>query len=371
MSTPNFNKTLNSLYSAMTEIKHLRTELEEKKSIISQLHTKIATLEANHKPVEQEVQSEPETVAFTGNWYDMASTNIASYVNPKTNRPLSDQKKILAEWKRCIAGAETNPNIDELWQCICKYVINLDCKHNTKCKKMGNIKTITNKVLHIPEDHEYQVMYNKVVADDVAEKTCKCLAKEELDFLKIANTNDYCTLQRVRDQLTKCETFDEPTVLVSLLAYHGNRLEDWKVKYGQSNFVASSDDDVRNGDRGFYDPDTKQVHLFYGKTHFKDERVFKLHDECVKAIEQNRKTNNSKWLVCQNDNAMRFLAKDWFERETLPSILPSQMRHLYETHIRYVEKLTDEQLDEQWKSIGHSGITARKYYGELYKNVVV
>jgi septal ring factor EnvC (AmiA/AmiB activator) len=106
MSTPNFNKTLNSLYSAMTEIKHLRTELEEKKSIISQLHTKIATLEANHKPVEQEVQSEPETVAFTGNWYDMASTNIASYVNPKTNRPLSDQKKILAEWKRCIAGAE-------------------------------------------------------------------------------------------------------------------------------------------------------------------------------------------------------------------------------------------------------------------------
>jgi len=119
----------------MTEIKHLRTELEEKKSIISQLHTKIATLEANHKPAEQEVQSEPETVAFTGNWYDMASTNIASYVNPKTNRPLSDQKKILAEWKRCIAGAETNPNIDELWQCICKYVINLDCKHNTKCKR--------------------------------------------------------------------------------------------------------------------------------------------------------------------------------------------------------------------------------------------
>jgi len=47
------------------------------------------------------------------------------------------------------------------------------------------------------------------------------------------------------------------------------------------------------------------------------------------------------------------------------------MRHLYETHIRYVEKLTDEQLDEQWKSIGHSGTTARKYYGELYKNVVV
>ena len=75
--------------------------------------------------------------------------------------------------------------------------------------------------------------------------------------------------------------------------------------------------------------------------------------------------------MCQTDNAMRFLAKDWFDREHLPSILPSQMRHLFETHIRYVEKLSEEELDKEWKSIGHSGITARKYYGELYKNLVV
>ena len=68
---------------------------------------------------------------------------------------------------------------------------------------------------------------------------------------------------------------------------------------------------------------------------------------------------------------MRFLAKDWFERENLPSILPSQMRHLFETHIRYVQKMSDDELDAEWKSIGHSGITARKYYGELYRSLVV
>ena len=371
MSQPNFNKTLTSLYSAMTEVKHLRAELEEKKTIITQLQSKIAVLEAQKGVKQPEVQSAPQALAFTGNWYEMAQTHIASYVNPKTNRPLSDQKKILAEWKRCIVGAETNPNVDELWTCICTYVQNLECKHNTKCKKMGNIKTITNKILHIPEDHNYQVVYNKAVANDIAEKTCKCLSKEELAFLKVENTNEYCTLQRVRDQLNKCSTFDEPTVLVALLAFHGNRLEDWKVKYGKNNYVASKDDDVRNGDRGFYDPDTKQIHLFYGKTHFDGERVFKLHAECVKVIEENRKTNTSEWLVCQTDNAMRFLAKDWFEREQLPSVLPSQMRHLYETHIRYVEKMNDEQLDDQWKSIGHTGITARKLYGELYKNLVI
>ena len=371
MSQPDFNKTLNSLYSAMTEIKHLRTELEAKKAIIAQLNSKIAVLESSKGSPVQAVQSAPQALAYTGNWFDMAQTNIAKYVNPKTNRPLADQKKILAEWKRCIAGAETNPDVDGLWQVICTYVENLDCKQNTKCKKMGNIKTITNKILHIPEDHHFQVMYNKLVANDLADKTCKCLAKDELDFLKIANTGEYCTLPTVREHITKCKIFDEPTVLVALLAYHGNRLEDWKIKYGKQNYVASADTDVRNGDRGFYDPETKEVHLFYGKTHFDGERVFKLHDECVRVIEENRKQSTSKWLVCQTDNAMRFLAKDWFDREHLPSILPSQMRHLFETHIRYVEKLSEKELDKEWKSIGHSGITARKYYGELYKNLVV
>ena len=47
MSQPDFNKTLTSLYSAMTEIKHLRTELEAKKAIIAQLNSKIAVLESS------------------------------------------------------------------------------------------------------------------------------------------------------------------------------------------------------------------------------------------------------------------------------------------------------------------------------------
>jgi hypothetical protein len=139
-------------------------------------------LESQKGGKQPEVQSAPQALAFTGNWYEMAQTNIASYVNPKTNRPLTDQKKILAEWKRCIAGAETNSNIDELWMCICTYVQNLDCKQNTKCKKMGNIKTTTNKILRIPEDHSYQVMYNKLVADDIAEKPARVLQKKNLTF---------------------------------------------------------------------------------------------------------------------------------------------------------------------------------------------
>jgi hypothetical protein len=37
MSQPNLNNALTSLYSAMTKIKHLRTKLEQKKSIIVHL----------------------------------------------------------------------------------------------------------------------------------------------------------------------------------------------------------------------------------------------------------------------------------------------------------------------------------------------
>ena len=59
MSQPNFNKTLTSLYSAMTEVKHLRAELEEKKTIITQLQSKIAVLEAQKGVKQPEVQSAP------------------------------------------------------------------------------------------------------------------------------------------------------------------------------------------------------------------------------------------------------------------------------------------------------------------------
>ena len=54
----------------------------------------------------------------------------------------------------------------------------------------------------------------------------------------------------------------------------------------------------------------------------------------------------------------------------LPRITPNQMRHLYETHIRYTDKLTNEQLKDEWEEIGHSEGVARKFYGELYKHIL-
>ena len=76
MSQPNFNQTLTSLYSAMTEVKHLRAELEEKKTIITQLQSKIAVLESQKGGKQPEVKSAPQALSFTGNWYEMAQKTL-------------------------------------------------------------------------------------------------------------------------------------------------------------------------------------------------------------------------------------------------------------------------------------------------------
>ena len=69
MSQPDFNKTLNSLYSAMTEIKHLRAELEAKKAIIAQLNSKIAVLESSKGNAPQQVQSASKALAYGSHPY--------------------------------------------------------------------------------------------------------------------------------------------------------------------------------------------------------------------------------------------------------------------------------------------------------------
>ena len=44
-------------------------------------------------------------------------------------------------------------------------------------------------------------------------------------------------------------------------------------------------------------------------------------------------------------------------------------RHLYETHIRYVEPMTTEELNEEMKIIGHSDKTSLAHYSELFKGM--
>ena len=300
--------------------------------------------------------------AFTGNWNDMAQIAMGAYVNPKSNKPLADQKKILAEFKRAIAGNETNASVEELWVCINKYTSGLTQKMNTKCKKCGNIKTCTNRLLHIENDHEFETRYSSWIAGDTAEKTCKVLQGDELDFLK-CDDGAYCTIEKMRCVVAENADLDMcGKVLTSLFCHHGNRSQDWLIEW---NGLGSSPE---NADRGYYDKSTNEVHLFKGKQQFSGVRIIKLKQAVVDVLEPDvfnefirgiRNTDNPRTAFL---HAMGELG--------LPRITPNQMRHLYETHIRYTDKLTNEQLKDEWEEIGHSEGVARKFYGELYKHIL-
>ena len=369
MSQPSFEKTLLSLHHAMTEVKYLRIEVEDKKLYIAELEQKIKTLESpNPKPTQTLIKQ----TTFKGNWNDMASTAIVSYINPKTNKNLCDQQKILAEWKRAIKGNETNENVEELWKCIIAYVetVKWNCTKGTLCKKCGNIKTITNRLLHIPNNHDFETMYESLQSRNNAEQTCKTLRGDDLAFLKCEDMSFLTTSTLVEN----IENIDDSTckLLMGLYTYHGNRSEDWMINYGKQNYV--------KGNKGYYDNETNEVHLFSGKTQFDGERVFKLKPHVQTLILNNRKDVNSKWLLpatkaiksrSMTTNEMCTTVKEILKQLKLPIITPTQLRHVFETNLRYVSKLSDKDLKVEWDSIAHSESTARKYYGELYKYTVM
>jgi hypothetical protein len=115
------------------------------------------------------------------------------------------------------------------------------------------------------------------------------------------------------------------------------------------------------------------------------ERSFKVHPEVASAIKTYHKSNESIWLIphCTSKNiikcdksitadAMNCRLQQWFfDGTALPKITINSTRHMYETHIRYVAKLNDEELKNEWKAIAHSEETARKCYAELYKLTVM
>jgi hypothetical protein len=46
------------------------------------------------------------------------------------------------------------------------------------------------------------------------------------------------------------------------------------------------------------------------------------------------------------------------------------LRHLYETHIRYVQKLPDKEIDAIMKIIGHSQKTSIEMYSQMYAKML-
>ena len=178
---------------------------------------------------------------------------------------------------------------------------------------------------------------------------------------------------------------------LAFVIFHGNRAQDWEVNYGLKWALAREDE------HGYYDPETATMHVTKRKTDAIREgntivgyktRVFKVHPEVQEAIERFHTDKKSVWLIpqekdatkcckamCKNIQRKFFAGPDkgkWGEDNPNPYGFPLKVdltffRHLYETHIRYVDPMPKDQLEATMRSIGHSNTTAIKRYSEMFR----
>jgi len=144
----------NSIHIVLAELQHLRNELTEKNAYIKELEQQLAQQQQPKVESVDEPKAAPIPL-FGGNWYSSAESELKKYINPKTGQPLTGQNKILAEFKRAVSECETNESIDNMWNCIIKYIGTFAVKTNVKHKKASNIATCL-RLLNIPKSNEFE-----------------------------------------------------------------------------------------------------------------------------------------------------------------------------------------------------------------------
>jgi integrase len=248
---------------------------------------------------------------------------------------------------------------------------------------MGELKCVTSR-LGIPTNGEFEDYYEEVQAKHKKEQDCKEIPLEECKEKFMCKDGKVLTTKKLREMLNahvdaKLYKIFSPNftcehiLSLAFFAYHGNRPQDWCVGYGQ----------VNKNNTGYYDPHTNMIHLFEGKTQQEGtERIFKVHpyiQECIESLNHDawlRGDGNLFYLVqnskgeCGNTKTIRDRIKTICKNSILPTITPNDLRHLYETHIRYVEKLPRNERLELMGGIAHSDSTSMKRYAQTYRAMV-
>ena len=346
---------------------------------LAKAHLRIAELEGKNKPAEPIPQ-----VPFTGDWVEMGHLAIdASDITAK------DKSK--NEWEWAVGDQRDNPSVPELWAHLLVYAQTVANQNTgepiadgTRETKMAYLKGVASR-LHLSKDEAFEMMFDKLQKANAYHTDYKQLTEEELEVYKCTD-GKYLTTQRLRDfcegQLGKVESHEEAYNLmcVAFFAFHGNRIQDWRIGY----------ENMSPDGRGYYCPDTNEVHLYKGKTQKAGTvRVFKVHPTVAKLIAQVHEGKESTWLVPQlkdptkcntafdkviNRKFFQGKEKVGWEGKPNPFGFPCKMkttalRDLFETHIRYVDPLPKEELEELMKIIGHSNDTALKKYAQLFRGM--
>jgi hypothetical protein len=307
----------------------------------------------------------------------------------KKGRPSADstKKQVISMWKRATKNLADHSDLDVFWAHVLAFVEKTGTL-STRVKQFGQIKSVTGR-LNLPENGAFQSSYILSNAELSASTKCKQISLPEIVSDFGCADGSLLTTQKLQDTVVSelCSPPASGKELTALLclsfaSFHGNRGQDWiGMKYGKSH--------IQVGDIGYYDPETETAHLYEGKTRSKQNQEesrgyvnFKVHPTVAKAIELHHKTmpecpylvplkNKSQASTC----FFRTVLHETYFAEENPhgfpaKVNPIDLRHLYETHIRYVQKLPDKEIDAIMKIIGHSQKTSIEMYSQMYAKML-
>ena len=299
---------------------------------------------------------------------------------------MTNKRKAIRAFCDAVGTARCQPDIDALWDAATQWAKDMredaeggEGTFGTLNTKMSNTKSITHH-LGIPDDkrHDgFEQVYGIVQNLNKADKEWQTLSLGELRQLLKTKSGDIFTITTLRNWVSA--QLDDPPesdvdrfrVMVLACLTFGHRQQDFiDVGYGKANAPTSG---VKEG--CYYDPTTRLLHT-HGKTDKIDKKTKKLHLRtvtmpplAVRAIATYHTDTTHTMLlpftVSDTGSHIRTqIIGRVFEQNGWPTkhINVTLLRCLYETHIRDIEKLPDDEIEQRMKEIGHSPKTAERHY---------
>ena len=399
-----------------SEIEKLKLlcEFLQKELVLSRSAEEVAELKQQFDSSHQEpAPAEPEHPPFqlTGTLHEMASEVMLRALSEsvrgmpvirrsKTCDTKCHLKNLLKRWDSAVEG-HTYTDAPAFWAHLLAYFRDTPhpawCTKDTYCSHIFTVKGVTGR-LGIPEEgaefKAFQAYYDDLNDENKVEKNYVAMSLEECKVKLRCKDGDVLTTTKLQAvcgmEPPIADAF--PMMLLHFFAFHGNREQDWCIGYGQEN----------QNEYGYYDPEAKTMTLHKGKMHKEGDppRVFKVHDKVASAIAKYHDGNTHKYLVpmqnksgkCGDSKTIRkFLREDDNKKKKTgffnnkDSILyiapiaknnkkkyidPTTLRHLFETHIRYVVKMTKEDRKLLMRDIDHTESTALARYAQTYRPMV-
>ena len=285
-----------------------------------------------------------------------------------------------------VVGDHAYTDAPAFWKHVLAYFQSRDyAKIGTLAKELGGLKGVTGR-LGIPDDGAYEDYYEDVAMKHTKQADYKELSLEECKAKFQCGDGAVLTTRKLQSLLQDddwCALHCAKAVMfLSFFAFHGCRPEDWQVGYGVEN----------KNDKGYYQHG--EMHLFTGKSQeMGTERVFRVHDVVRAKIDAycSGLKSPSKFLVqndkgeCGNSKTIRDkLQRSFFKNEKCKELCvkpvqdgtkqkfvgPNDLRHLFESHIRYVLKLPKAERHTIMQHISHSKAVSAKRYAQTYRPMV-